>query len=139
LILSVLEQTQVHSKQTQQWSLSIFIALAVALLSCVSLAAEVRTKKEPVTVNFHVSPNGNDAWAGTKHKPFATLERARDATRESRKKGLLSKGEVTVWLRDGVYERTQKTSMSATTSSTATRASWTAPRGISDCKTTRPR
>jgi hypothetical protein len=30
---------------------------------------------------FHVAPNGNDANAGTKNKPFATLAAARDAAR----------------------------------------------------------
>jgi len=33
---------------------------------------------------FHVAPNGDNANPGTKAKPFATLERARDATREVR-------------------------------------------------------
>ena len=45
---------------------------------------------------FHVAPGGNDANPGTKAKPFATLERARDASRTA-----LKAGSVTVWLLDG--------------------------------------
>ncbi|MBQ7814910.1 MAG: hypothetical protein IJ387_10520, partial [Thermoguttaceae bacterium] len=39
------------------------------------------TAKETVVGEFFVSPNGNDANAGTENAPFATLERARDAVR----------------------------------------------------------
>lgn len=56
---------------------------------------------------YWVSTTGNDAGAGTKENPFATLHRARDAVREARKGGL-PKGGVTVWLRGGVY-RMEKT------------------------------
>ena len=51
---------------------------------------------------YWVSAAGNDADVGTTEKPFATLERARNAVREARKGGL-PKGGVTVWLRGGVY------------------------------------
>ena len=45
--------------------------LAVAMFGCqITLAAE-----------FHVAPTGNDANPGTKAKPFATLERARETVR----------------------------------------------------------
>ena len=42
------------------------------------------TAKEAVVGEFFVSPNGNDAAAGTEEAPFATLERARDAVRAAR-------------------------------------------------------
>jgi hypothetical protein len=48
---------------------------------------------------FHVSPTGNDANPGTKEKPFATLEYARDAAR-------LVKGS-TVILAPGTYRMTK--------------------------------
>ncbi|MFA6546679.1 MAG: right-handed parallel beta-helix repeat-containing protein, partial [Limisphaerales bacterium] len=35
-------------------------------------------------VDFHVAPAGNDANPGSEAKPFATLERARDAARQAR-------------------------------------------------------
>lgn len=53
---------------------------------------------------YWVSAAGSDADAGTKDMPFATLERARDAVRETKKAGGLPKGGVTVWLQSGVYE-----------------------------------
>lgn len=48
---------------------------------------------------FYLSPAGNDANPGTKEKPFATLERARDAARQA-------KGS-TVTLAAGTYRRTK--------------------------------
>ena len=55
---------------------------------------------------YHVSPNGADAAPGTLTRPFATLERARDAIRELKKqRGGLATGRVTVLLRGGVHPR----------------------------------
>ena len=51
---------------------------------------------------FHVAPRGNDADPGTRTKPFATLERARDAIRELKQAGPL-KEPVTVRLQAGTY------------------------------------
>ncbi|NQT89309.1 hypothetical protein HQ560_21250, partial [bacterium] len=48
---------------------------------------------------FTVSPEGDDANAGTRGRPFRTLERARDAVRTAKDGG------ATVWLRGGVYPR----------------------------------
>lgn len=45
---------------------------------------------------FYVSPSGNDDWAGTASRPFASLQRARDAARSAEKP-------VTVCLRKGTY------------------------------------
>ena len=42
---------------------------------------------ETLGLEYWVSTTGNDADAGTKEKPFATLERARDAVRDARKGG----------------------------------------------------
>ena len=47
--------------------------------------------------DFHVAPNGNDANPGTAEKPFATLEKARDARR--------GQGGGTVWLDAGTYSQ----------------------------------
>ena len=51
---------------------------------------------------YWVSTAGSDAAPGTEEKPFATLERARDGLRETKKGGLHNSG-VTVWVRGGVY------------------------------------
>jgi len=48
--------------------------------------------------DFHVAPTGNDAHPGTKEKPFATLERARDAARQAK--------QATVVLAGGTYRLT---------------------------------
>ncbi len=48
--------------------------------------------------DYYVSVKGKDSNPGTERKPFATLERARDAARASR-----SGGPVTVWIRGGTY------------------------------------
>lgn len=53
---------------------------------------------------FYVSPKGNDSWTGESiDKPFATIQRARDAIRGIKKKNGLTKP-VTVYIRGGLYE-----------------------------------
>ncbi len=74
---------------------------ALALLALLSVALPVASGAE-----FHVSPQGDDAQPGTSEKPFATLERARDAIREIKKTGL-PPGGVTVTLHAGLYERSR--------------------------------
>ncbi len=54
---------------------------------------------------FYVSPAGNDKNPGARAKPFATLERARNAIREYKTaKGFPREG-FTVWIRGGDYQR----------------------------------
>ena len=54
-------------------------------------------------LSFYVAMNGNDKDPGTKEKPFATLERARDAIRGLKKEAPLPAGGVTVWVQGGAY------------------------------------
>ena len=54
-------------------------------------------------IAYFVSPKGNDAHAGTIDQPFATLERARDAVRKHKVRGMLPQGGATVYLRGGRY------------------------------------
>jgi hypothetical protein len=56
---------------------------------------------------FQVAPNGHDTNLGTAAKPFATLERARDAIRELKQAGPLKKP-VTVRLQGGTYPLSQE-------------------------------
>ena len=63
--------------------------------------------------DLYLAPGGNDANPGTKDRPMATLERARDAIRELKKKGPLPQGVVTVYLRGGVYTLEQSFELSA--------------------------
>jgi hypothetical protein len=57
---------------------------------------------------FFISPAGRDENAGTKDKPFATLEAARDAVRKLKKSGAYPANGINIYLRGGIYER-QKT------------------------------
>jgi parallel beta-helix repeat protein len=50
-----------------------------------------------------VSPDGSDRNPGTKPRPFATLERARDSIRTLKRSRGLPWGGATVWLRGGTY------------------------------------
>lgn len=84
--------------------------LRPAFLFAVSLAV--------AHADFFVSPEGSDANPGTRAKPFATLERARDAVRASKAQGQLPRGGVTVWLRGGDYLRTRALELTAADSGT---------------------
>jgi parallel beta-helix repeat protein len=67
---------------------------------------------------YWVSTTGNDADAGTREKPFATLQRARDALREAKKAGPLRAG-ATVWLSGGIYWMEKTFALDAQDSGTA--------------------
>ncbi|HEY3282287.1 MAG TPA: hypothetical protein VGN26_08450, partial [Armatimonadota bacterium] len=66
-----------------------------------SLALALATGASAATL--YVSPKGSDANPGTLARPFATLERARDAARALRKQGPLPGG-VVIEVRGGLYE-----------------------------------
>jgi hypothetical protein len=68
---------------------------------------------------FFVSPAGQDTNPGTADKPFATLERARDAARQLRAADDKGLGGITIWLRGGDYLRTAVLELSAADSGTA--------------------
>jgi hypothetical protein len=55
-----------------------------------------------LAADLYVASNGNDANAGTSARPFATLERARDAIRDLKQVGALREA-VTVHVRAGTY------------------------------------
>ncbi len=59
-----------------------------------------------VSADWHVAPAGSDTNPGSKAKPFATLERARDAVRELKREGRLPNHGLTIWIRGGDYVRT---------------------------------
>ena len=54
-------------------------------------------------LRYFVSPKGSDRNPGTFKKPFATLERARDAVRAHKRQGVLPPGGACVYLRGGRY------------------------------------
>jgi hypothetical protein len=72
----------------------------------------------PAPADFYVSSTGNDTSVGTLAAPFATLERARTAIRNLKSGPGLPAGGVTVWLRGGVYTRTNTFELSASDAGT---------------------
>ncbi len=95
----------------------------LALVTARGLVSASAAAASPIAL--YVSPAGNDAWSGALAEPnaaksdgpFATPERARDAVRALRKKGLPDGG-VVVTLRAGCYERTTPWELSADDSGT---------------------
>jgi parallel beta-helix repeat protein len=53
--------------------------------------------------DFYVAVNGNDANPGTKDKPVATLEAARDLVRQYKAIHEMPQEGITVWIREGQY------------------------------------
>ncbi len=70
-------------------------------------------------VNFYVAPRGNDSNPGSLERPFATLQRARNAIRELKAGRGLPRGGVTVWLRGGKYHLTETFRLTQRDSGTA--------------------
>lgn len=80
----------------------LLLPCCLVLLSCsMSLAR-----------SYFVATDGSDANPGTIDKPFATLEKARDAIRQSKDQAL-GDGGATVYLRQGQYFRTESFSLKA--------------------------
>lgn len=59
------------------------------------------------SVELFVATDGNDVNPGTRARPFATLERARDAVREWKQHKSLPAEGITIWIREGVYRRSR--------------------------------
>lgn len=58
-------------------------------------------------IDFHVAAGGDDGNPGTEARPFASLERAREAVRALGGAGALPAVGVTVWIKPGTYARPQ--------------------------------
>ena len=69
---------------------------------------------------IYVAASGNDAHTGTKEKPFATLDRARDEIRRLKTAGPLPVGGVTVEVAGGIFERSTSFELADSDSGTAT-------------------
>ena len=57
------------------------------------------------TQDIYVTPNGNDNHTGSKEKPVATLEAARDLIRQYNATHDLAKSGITVWIGAGQYNQ----------------------------------
>lgn len=81
------------------YSQVVWVSLLMAMIICsASLPALAHNNIQAV---FYVSPDGNDQDPGTIERPFRTIERARDAVREINGD---MRGDIVVYLRDGVYQ-----------------------------------
>ena len=78
----------------------------LTVLSVLTVAGGLCASSFGAGAELFISPSGDDANPGTKEKPFATLEAARDAARSRRKSG-----PVTVRLGGGDYFRTKTFSL----------------------------
>src|ERR1035437_9177648 len=87
------------------------IVLAITMLGSVSQA-------QPQDISLFVAADGNDGNPGTKDKPFATLERARDEVRKLKKDNAPT-SPVTVEVRAGTYFRERTFKLSTEDSGTA--------------------
>jgi len=85
-------------RKSVQW---VFFFMLVGV--SVSMA-EVKEWVGKVEVSFHVAPDGNDNYEGTKKRPFASFERARDAVRNL---GPEITGDILIEIAPGDYFRQQ--------------------------------
>ncbi len=91
------------------------LIIALVLPTWTSVMAE-----QAADIVFYVSPEGSDSQAGTSiDKPFATLQKARDAIRTLKQEGEL-KSPVTVYLLGGTYELTESFILTTEDSGTET-------------------
>ncbi|MFS0725268.1 Ig-like domain-containing protein [Paenibacillus sp. 1P07SE] len=80
----------------------------------------VQAMAEPASgAAIFVAPNGSDSNTGSEQEPLLTLEGARDAIRELKSGSGLPDGGITVYLREGVYERTATFELNEADSGTA--------------------
>ncbi len=78
--------------------------MALVLSLCFFLPAVLAAQSRHQTTEFAVAPDGSDSNPGSLDRPFATLERAREAVRAAR--GAAPGSACTVFLTSGTYERT---------------------------------
>src|SRR5258706_4758652 len=70
------------------------------------LAAALMLARPVAATEFWVAHDGNDTSPGSRSKPFATLERLREAVRQVKRNGKLPNDGITVFIRGGDYYRT---------------------------------
>jgi hypothetical protein len=81
--------------------------------------ASGRAPASAAQLEFHVAIDGDDAYAGTSDAPFASLERARDAVRDlKRRADGLPPGGVRVIVHGGIHRRSTAFELSAEDSGT---------------------
>jgi hypothetical protein len=90
------------------------VALALLMGVCIQASAALAGG-----IAYHVSPSGSDDNPGSRRRPFASLEAARDAVRGLKQRGEYPRGGVTVYLCGGVHLRRQSFELGAADSGQA--------------------
>lgn len=98
-----------------------FLVLWVVVLLLGGLPIEEAYAEQPENSGavFYVSVDGNDNNPGTEASPFQSLEKARDTIRQLKQTSGLPEGGVTVYLRDGLYNRSESFLLGEADSGTA--------------------
>lgn len=81
--------------------------ICIGILAMTQILVFPCTAKPVDTIYIYVATNGSDQNPGTMNKPFASLERARDAVRNLKQSRGLPPGGVTVQIRGGTYYLTR--------------------------------
>ena len=77
------------------------LLLSFFLIQCISNNCTAKKLDTSIiSPNLYIAPNGDDSNPGTEEKPFATLERARQAVRSFKRK---VPKPITVFVREGTY------------------------------------
>ena len=90
--------------------------LSLALFAMLVLFASAGSVKN--IAEFFVAKNGSSSNDGTKAHPYSSLEDAKKAIQNLKKVKRLPEGEITVWLREGIYELPASFSLSEDNSGT---------------------
>ena len=73
----------------------------LCLLTTSCIPGVLTSDASATTADFVIAPTGNDGYPGTADKPFASLERARDAVRDLKRRE--PERDFTVAIRGGMY------------------------------------
>ncbi|MGI2293507.1 Ig-like domain-containing protein [Paenibacillus sp. GXUN7292] len=84
----------------------MFLWIIALIASCIPVTGVQAEEMQSSGAVYFISENGSDSNPGTEEAPFLTLEKARDAIRQLKQGPGLPDGGVTVYLRDGIYNRT---------------------------------
>lgn len=92
--------------------------LLIALLGLFTMMLDAKADAITATT-YYVAPGGDDAHPGDAERPFASMERARDAIRALKQESGLPEGGVSVLVRGGEYPVSQTLTLTAEDSGTA--------------------
>jgi tetratricopeptide (TPR) repeat protein len=118
--LATLSNAPVHHRWEAQECLRELARVAAGQPARDPAASRTTLPRQPRTAaNLYIAPNGSDTNPGTKDRPLASLEKARDLIRDYRRRLGLPRDGVTVYLRDGEYPRRATFQLAAQDSGTA--------------------